>query len=247
MIRFASITCLLLAFGLKISAQPIEEMEYVLRFGFIKGGRANLIAQEEKLNKKPAIHYRMRGRTTGLVDKIYEVNDVYESWVDPSTYLPVKSVRTVKEQKYRFYDEVIYDQENDSIFSLKEGRKKVPKNVNDLVSVFFYIRHNKSFETLLAGKPFEVPVFHGDELFIMTLKYLGTETIDTKIGRKLCYVVSPHVPKGKLLKGSDDLKIYITKDENLLPIYAEFSLLVGALKCELISYKLNGVNQMPKH
>jgi hypothetical protein len=244
--RITIIFCLLVVFALKINAQPIEEMEYILRFGFIKGGKAALTAQYEKLNKKQTIHYRMRGRTTGLVDKIFEVNDVYESWVDPQTYLPVKSERNVKEQKYRFYDEVTYDQENDSIFSLKAGRKKVPNNVNDLVSVFFYIRQNQYFEDLLAGKVIEIPVFHGDELFVMHLEYLGTETIDTKIGRKLCYVVSPQVPKGKLLKGSDDLKVYITADANRLPIYAEFNLLLGALKCELDMYKINGVNQMTK-
>jgi len=237
---------LMLVFVVNLHADPLEEMEYTLRFGFIKGGKATLVAEKEKINKKQAIHYRMRGRTTGLVDKIYEVNDIYESWVDPDTFLPIKSIRNVKEQKYRFYDEVTYDHENDSLFSQKSGRLKVPDRVNDLVSVFFYIRQNSYFDDLLAGKQVQVPVYHGDELFIMELKYIGTETIDTKIGRKQCYVVTPAVPKGKLLKGSDDLKIYITKDENRLPIYAEFELVLGALKCELDSYKINGINQMVK-
>ena len=244
--KITMITFLLTAFVMNINAQPIEEMEYTLRFGFIKGGKATLTAHNEKLNKKPCIHYRMRGRTTGLVDEIYEVNDVYESWVDPYTYLPMKSVRNVKEQKYRLYDEVIYDQEKDSIFSINAGRKKVPNNLNDLVSVFFYIRQNQYFKEMLAGKKVEIPVFHGDDLFLMHLEYMGTQTIETDIGRKLCYVVSPKVPKGKLLKGSDGLRIYITKDENLLPIYAEFDMMIGALKCELNSYKINGVNQMAK-
>jgi len=242
--RISIIICFLLVFALKVGAQPIEEMEYTLRFGFIKGGKATLTAESEKLNKKSIIHYRMRGKTIGLVHKIYEVNDVYESWVDPLTYLPVKSVRNVKEKKYRFYDEVTYDQVNDSLFSLKKGHKKVPKNVNDLVSVFFFIRQNKYFEAMLAGKNVEIPVFHGDELFMMRLVYRGTETIDTKIGKKLCYVVSPTVPKGDLLKGSDDLKIYITADKNRLPIYAEFNLMLGSLKCELEQYKIRGVDQL---
>lgn len=236
--------CLLVAFNVK--AEPLEEMEYILRFGFIKGGKATLVAEKDKLNKKQVIHYHMRGRTTGLVDKIYEVNDVYESWVDPETYLPVKSVRNVKEQKYRFYDEVTYDHVNDSLFSLKEGRLKVPPHVNDLVSVFFYIRQNKYFEDLLAGKHVQIPVFHGDDLFLMELRLVGNETIDTRIGRKECYVVSPAVPKGKLFKSSNDLKIYVTKDQNRLPIYAEFELVLGALKCELSEYRINGINQMIK-
>ena len=242
--RILIVLCLLFTFTLQLNAQPLEEIEYILRFGFIKGGKATLTAEKEKLNKKQVIHYRMRGRTTGLVDKFFEVNDVYESWVDPKTYLPVKSVRNVKEKKYRFYDEVIYDQKHDSIFSLKSGRIKVPPNVNDLVSVFFYIRQNKYFEDMLAGKIIQIPIYHGDELFVMHLQYLGIETIDTKIGKKECYVVTPQVPKGQLLKGSDSLKIYITKDQFRLPIYAEFELVLGSLKCELDSYKINGISQM---
>jgi len=237
---------LLMLWAVKLTADPLEEMEYILRFGFIRGGKATLVAEKDKLNKKQTIHYRMRGRTTGLVDKVYEVNDVYESWVDPETFLPVKSIRNVKEQKYRFYDEVTYDHENDSIFSQKSGHKKVPDRVNDLVSVFFYIRQNSYFDDLLAGKRVQIPVFHGDDLFMMELKFVGTKTINTKIGKKECYVVSPVVPKGKLFKDSDDLKIYITKDANRLPIYAEFELVLGALKCELDSYKINGVNQLVK-
>lgn len=235
---------LFLIFSFSLKAEPIEEMEYILRFGFIKGGKATLIAVKEKLNKQPTIHYRMRGRTTGIVDKIYEVNDVYESWVDPESFLPVKSIRNVKEQKYRFYDEITYDQVNDSLFSQKKGALKVPDNINDLVSVFFYIRQNKYFEDLMAGKHIQIPVFHGDDLFLMQLKYIGIRTIETKIGTKECYVVSPQVPKGKLLKGSDDLRIFITKDQNRLPIYAEFDLMLGSLKCELETYKINGVNQL---
>ncbi len=242
--KFILFLFLVLAF--KLNADPLEEMEYILRFGFIKGGKATLIAEKDKLNKKQTIHYRMRGRTTGLVDKVYEVNDIYESWVDPETFLPLKSVRNVKEQKYRFYDEVTYDHLNDSLFSQKTGRKKVPEKVNDLVSVFFYIRQNSYFDDLLAGKHVQIPVFHGEDLFLMELKFLGTKTIRTKIGKKECYVVSPVVPKGKLFKDSDDLKIYITKDENRLPIYAEFEMILGSLKCELDSYKINGVNQLVK-
>lgn len=242
--RIFLIVNLFLIFNFSLKAEPIEEMEYILRFGFIKGGKATLIAVKEKLNKQPTIHYRMRGRTTGIVDKIYEVNDVYESWVDPESFLPVKSIRNVKEQKYRFYDEITYDQVNDSLFSQKKGALKVPDNINDLVSVFFYIRQNKYFEDLLAGKHIQIPVFHGDDLFLMQLKYIGIRTIETKIGKKECYVVSPQVPKGKLLKGSEDLRIFITKDQNRLPIYAEFDLMLGSLKCELETYKINGVNQL---
>jgi hypothetical protein len=235
---------LLTVAALQLKSAPIEEMEYTLRFGFIKGGKASFVAEYEKLNRVKTIHYHVRGRTTGFVDKIYEVNDVFKTWVDTATFLPIQSERIVKEQNYRFYDKVTYNQLTDSVFSLKAGAKKVPDNTNDLISVFFYLRQNKYLDELLSGKKVEIPVFHGSKLFIIRLKYSGIETIDTKIGKKQCYVIIPEVPEGKLFIASDALKIYITKDENLLPIYAEFELVVGALKCELDSYKINGIDQL---
>lgn len=237
---------LVIILACSVNAQPLEEMEFNIRLGFVTGGKANLIAKNDVIDQKKAIYYYLQGRTTGFIGKLYEINDEFETWVDPETYLPIKSIRTVKEQKYRFYDEVTYDHVNDSIFSIKSGRKKVPRKVNDLVSVFFYIRHNLFFEDLLAGKEIKIPVYHGAELFIMNLVYLGSETIDTKIGKQDCYIVSPKVPKGDMLKGSNGLRIYITKDAKRLPIYAEFDLILGALKCELNSYKINGVDQMLK-
>jgi hypothetical protein len=235
---------LIIVSTLRLFGAPLEEMEYILRFGFIKGGKATLVAEYENLNRVKTIHYHVRGRTVGIVDKIYEVNDEFKTWVDTATLLPVQSERIVKEQNYRFYDKVTYNRTNDSIFSLKSGAKKVPYNTNDLISVFFYLRQNKYLKDLLAGKTVEIPVFHGSKLFVIKLKYSGLETIETLVGKKLCYVVQPEVPEGKLFVASDALKIYITTDGNLLPIYAEFELAVGALKCELKSYKIKGVNQM---
>jgi hypothetical protein len=93
-------------------------------------------------------------------------------------------------------------------------------------------------------KEMELPVIHGHEIFNMQIKYLGSETIETKLGKVTCYVISPMVSTGKLLKRSDGLKFYITKDSKRLPIYMEFDMKFGALKCELESYKIKGTEQI---
>ncbi|MGV8092023.1 MAG: DUF3108 domain-containing protein [Mangrovibacterium sp.] len=97
------------------------------------------------------------------------------------------------------------------------------------------------------GEEFTIPVYHVDEHFLMTVKYLGTEEIKSKIGTKVCHVISPRVEKGKLLKRSDGLKFYITKDQDRIPLLLEFDMVIGALKCELDSYKKQGVDQLKKN
>ncbi len=229
---------------LKVDAQPTEKLEYQLRYGFIKGGKALLQASDTVFAKKRAIHYHLEGKTVGLTDKLFRVHDIYESIVDPETYLPYMAIRNIKEQKYHYYNKTYFYNDNDSIFSQRTGGMKVPHNMVDILTVFFYMRQNNLLNKLDIGEEFTIPVYHGHEYFIMTAKYLGTETIKSDIGEKVCHVISPQVSKGKLLKRSDGLKFYITKDKNHIPLLLEFDMHIGALKCELVSYEKMGIQQM---
>ena len=49
------------------------------------------------------------GKTVGLADAIYKVRDQYESYINPTNGLPVKSVRNIQEGRYRYYNEVLFD------------------------------------------------------------------------------------------------------------------------------------------
>jgi hypothetical protein len=87
-------------------------------------------------------------------------------------------------------------------------------------------------------------VFHADEHFMMKVKYLGKTKIKTKMGTKHCHVIQPSIDKGKVLNSDSGIKFYITDDQHRIPVLLEFDLKVGALKCQLYSYKKNGIEQV---
>ncbi|MGQ8337065.1 DUF3108 domain-containing protein [Sunxiuqinia sp. A32] len=223
------------------NAQIVEELEYNIRFGFIRGGEAILKANDTIFQDKQSIHYYMEAKTVGLTEKLFPVYDIYESFVNPENYLPYMAIRNVKEQSYKSYNETYFFHENDSIYSQKSGGRKVREGLVDILSVFFYMRQNNLLDKLDKGEEFEVPVYHAGDDFMMTVKYLGTDKVYTDIGEINCHVVSPRVKKGKVLKRSDGLKLYISKDSNKVPLLLEFDLRVGSLKCELRSLKRDGM------
>ncbi|MEL7587309.1 MAG: DUF3108 domain-containing protein [Prolixibacteraceae bacterium] len=237
---------LLLLPAFQSSAQPAEKLKYDLRYSVFKGGEATLTATNTSYENKPAIHYHLEGKTTGVTDRLFSVHDIYESWVNPKSTLPYKFIRNVKERNYRYYNETRFFQDKDSLVSTRSGGKKVPHNMVDILAAFFYLRQHNYLDKLDHGEEFTIPVYHADEHFMMTVKYLGTEKIKSKFGTKECHVISPRVDKGKLLKRSDGLKFYITKDEDRVPLLLEFDMVIGSMKCELDSYRKNGVNQMKK-
>jgi len=221
-------------------SQPSEKLSYILHYGMMKGGEAFLTVTDTTFQYKNALHFYMRGYTTGITNSLFGVDDIYESFSDPKTILPYITIRNIREQKHKYYNKTFFFNDKDSLFSQRSGAKKAPHNVVDILTAFFYLRHNNFLEKLDEGEIFTIPVFHADECLLMSVKFMGTEKIKTKFGKKECYVLSPYVTKGKLFKRSDGLKFYITKDKYRIPVLLEFDMFIGALKAELVSYEKNG-------
>ncbi len=240
--KIITILFILLVFVSEISAKK-EKIKFDLKFGIIKGGEAELIINDTKFDGKKAIKYSVQGKTTGVTNSLFGVNDVYETTVDAETYLPLKAIRNIKEKKYRWYNETLFYHDIDSINSQRTGWRAVPHNLVDIVSVFFYFINNNLFKEIESGHTVTLPTFHADKIENVTIKYTGEEIIETDLGKINCYVLSPQVDKGKLLNRSDGLKFYISKEKNI-PVLLEFDTRVGALRAVLKSYQIDGVEQI---
>lgn len=222
------------------SSQEIERMEYDLTLGIIKGGKASFYARDSSLDGKKAIHYKMWGRTVGVVDVLYNVNEIYESWVDPATHLPFKSIRNVKERKYRDYSEALFNHEQGTLFDSEKGSMTVPKSTNDIISIFFYLRKEWDFNALRPGENYEVPLWLTGKLYYLTIKYIGIRSLKTDFGIFTCYVMSPQFKKGRIFKKTNAVTLWISKDENKVPLLLDFDTKVGSLKCQLTEYSKYG-------
>jgi hypothetical protein len=233
---------LFISFISNVSGAGKEKIFFNLKFGFIKGGEAELVISDTIFNNKKALHYKLMGRTTGLANTLYGVNDVYQTTVDYETRLPLKSIRDIKEGKYTWYNETMYYHDIDSINSQKSGWRSVPHNLLDIVSVFFYFINHHLSDDLEPGYELTFPTFHADEISDVTVKYVGDRRIDTEHGKIDCYVLAPYVDKGKVLKRSDGLRFFISK-ESKLPVLLEFDMRVGSLKAELQRYEVDGKEQ----
>jgi hypothetical protein len=222
-----------------------ESILFDLKFGFIKGGEASFIISDTTFNNKKAIQYHLVGRTTGLTNTLFGVNDEYITTVDAETLLPLKAVRNIKEKKYRWYNETLFYPDIDSINSQRTGWREVPDSLVDIISVFFYFVNRHLMDNLEAGHNVTLPTFHADKISDISIKYEGQRKIPTDLGEIDCYVLAPKVDKGKLLNRSDGLKCFISKEKKV-PVLFEFDMRVGALRAILKSYKIDGEEQITR-
>ncbi|MCL3780392.1 DUF3108 domain-containing protein [Prolixibacteraceae bacterium JC049] len=223
--------------------QPNELLKYNFRFGIIKAGKATFIARDTTFKNLPTTHLSVRGRTTGLVDALYKVDDRYESIIDNQTKLPYKAIRNVRERKYRYYNEVTFDQEKHIAVSQKSGERVIPAKLNDMLSMFFYFRQDNLLSQLQVGDTIPVPLWHADKINKINIKYLGIKPLKTKFGKINCHVIAPQFKKGKLFKKTDAVTLWLSNDANMVPLLLELDIRYGALRCEIIEYKRkNGVH-----
>lgn len=233
---------LLVVFSFQLASAKEERLQFNLKFGFVKGGEAEMIIKDTVFNGNPAIYYYVVGNTTGLANTLYGVHDYYETIVDAKSHLPLKAIRSVQEGKYQHYNETFFYHDVDSIKSLESGWRKVPENLLDLISVFFYFIYNNPFENLQPGDAATYPTYHEDKIEDIQIKFLRNEEIKTDVGNVNCYVLNPTINKGKVLKRAEGVHFYISKEKKL-PVLITFDMRVGALKAVITSYTINGEEQ----
>ena len=216
-----------------------ENLTYQIRYGFMVGGITTLSLNEGVYNDKLVFHALAVGKTTGMADNIYGVEDVYESWFDKETNLPYKQIRKIREGSYTKYNEVTYNRENNTVNSKLSGIHSVPAKILDLSSTFYYLRR-LNFSNVSIGDEVTVNMYFSDEVFPFHLIYKGKETIKTKFGIISCIKISPVVEPGRMFKDKDDLTIWLTDDDNRLPVLVKMDIrIVGSVYLKLIDYKNN--------
>ena len=215
------------------SFAPGEQLRFLIRYGFLHGGEASVTLKLIDYNGKTLYHARVLAQSTGIADKIFNVTDIYESYFDQNSCLPHKAIRNIKEGNYRYYNEVYYKHEDNTLYSQRSDSVfQVPANILDMVSTLYYIR-SVDLGNLGKGDVLEVITFFGDEIFPFKIRYSGKESIKTKFGKITCFRFDPVVEPGRIFKSEDDMTIWISDDQNLLPVLVKFDMLVGSIKCEL--------------
>ncbi len=213
-----------------------EHLNYIVRYGFFTGGKASLDLTKEIIGKDTFFHARLEGRTAGIFKAIYKVKDIYESYFSPETLLPSKAIRNISEGNYRRYNVVSFDREKNQIHSKRSGVKDVPVGIHDILSAFYYARVKYFNENLKKGQIIKIMTYFSDEEFLLQFRFMGYETIKSRIGKIRCYKIVPIVATGRAFKDADDMTVWISADRNKIPVRAQFNLFLGSLRCDLTNF-----------
>lgn len=216
-----------------------EKVSYTVFYAvagiYVNAGVATFTNTLEILNNKPVYHIVGEGNTNSSYDFIYKVRDRYETYVDTSTLQALKFIRNVNENGYKKYQNVTFNKTANTAVT-NDGLFKVPECVQDVVSAVFYSR-NIDFSKLRVNDRIAFSMFLDNEVHDMYIRYLGRETVKTKYGKFNTIKFKPLLIKGTIFEGGEKMTVWVTDDDNHIPVRIESPIVVGKVKIDMMKYE----------
>src|SRR4030095_148646 len=219
--------------------QPTEKLSYNVYYSvigiYIKAGTATFSMSGERIQDEEVFHVVGEGSTNPNYDWIYKVRDRYESYFRTTDLKPVKFVRNINEGKYKKREEITFNHQTSTAIT-RNGVYQVPENVQDVISVMYYMR-NINYDQNKAGDKIPFTMFMDDKVYNLSIHYIGKETIKTKYGKIKAIKLRPLLLKGNVFEGGEKMTIWVTDDDNHIPLQVESAISVGKVKMDLVHYE----------
>ena len=252
--RLILILCIGLLQGMAVRAQsayPFGQGEELNLSVMFKWGAVNTevgIAQlkVDSLNYKgtPVYHLDCKAWTAPFFDRFYKIREDLQSWAGIRDLQPVHFTRNTLEGSYTATNSYVYDWKDQVIRAdinfENKGRQRIEIPLKpgdlDLISLFYTVR-SLDGKALKSGAKTLLRFAIDDDVYDVHITAHGEETIKVrKMGRMKAWHLSCSVVQGALFDGNEHLHLWISADENRIPVAARVPLKVGRVEAWLKGY-----------
>lgn len=222
--------------------EVVYKLYYNLGFIWLAAGEVTFRVKDQGAQ----YHLSADGRTYSSYEWFFKVRDRYDTYVDKNTLLPKVAIRNIQEGKYTLYDKTTFDQNR---YKAKSTRGKTKEKVesktfdmggcmHDILSMI-YVTRNLNYDQMASGEKVPVKIFMDEEVWPLKVKYLGKDPRKKikGMGRYRTIKFQPEVIAGEVFTENTEMNIWVSDDENKVPLLIESPVSVGKVKAVLKSYK----------
>ena len=182
-----------------------------------------------------------------------DVNDVF-SKIEIIPLETTDSSFVVYPKEIQIFEDIIYIYDHDIVKYSRTGNKvygyctRVERDIRDnsgfkkehiisgsgatvdMLSVFYYMR-SLNYAKMKKGEEMKLNIFSGKYKELLTIKYLGTVTLEHEGKKHTCYHITFTFTQKGNKKTSDDMWAWISTDAQRIPIKLEGTLAIGKVQC----------------
>jgi hypothetical protein len=224
-------------FKKEVPFQPGEKLVYRVHYGWLTAGEAvfEVYPKLYVVNGLIAYVFRGSGKTASAFEWFYKVRDYMDTYVDTAQMRSLLYYRYVNEGDFHFVDTVYFDYERMEVRGRK-GTFPMVDGVMDMLGAFYYARR-LDIRSMPDGTLVPIPVFLDDKIYNLGMKILGREKIKTDLGTFRCIKITPLVVADRVFRGEAEMIMWVTDDENLIPVKITSPVIVGSVSATLVRYE----------
>lgn len=231
----------------KSGEQLNYDVYYYLKKMWVPAGKVRFQVSDTSYNGKNCFFLDGKGKSLKNYDYFFRVRDQYASIVDKNTLMPYRFLRDVSEGGFELFEDYRFNHQTESakVYTNKKDSSqnlmmKVPKCTYDVMTCVYRARC-MDFSKLKVNDSLPLPMVLDKEIYNnVYVRYTGKARLKGEDGRYYnCIKFKPLLIQGTIFTDGEEMEVFVTDDQNRIPIYVEAKIVVGTIKAYLTSFKNN--------
>ncbi|NTW49662.1 MAG: DUF3108 domain-containing protein [Chlorobiales bacterium] len=220
--------------------KPGERLTYSIKYGLITAVNTEIIvAGDTTIRSRDCYRIQYKARTVPVFDAFFKVDDKYESFIDKSGQFPMKFTRRIREGSYKADGDLEFFHDRGLVIAPKQNKLyPIEPFTHDVLSAYFFVR-TLDLRKHKKGDIITLKNFVKDKTHTLDVKFHGRDLIETDLGVFRTVMLEPLATDAGLFKSEGKIMIWLTDDENKIPVRIAIKVAVGSLKAEITSIQNN--------
>ena len=233
-----------------LAYQAGEHLKFTVHYswGVINSdvGVATVDLDTLRINGKKVFHCAVYGKTVSWYDLIFKVREDFQSWFTMDGIVPMKFTRDTREGRYIAKNTYNYMWNmpdpyiEADVYSSSSGQRNVELPLDsctyDLPALFFLAR-NMDFDAVTPGVRYPMTFAIDDDVYNVYFILYGRETKKIRgLGTVRTIKFAARLLAGEVFTGEEDMLIWVSDDDNRIPVMFEAPILVGTASGRLTGW-----------
>jgi len=219
-----------------------EQLDYKFYYdsflpGYVTVGDGTIEIRENNVEMfgRNTMHIAGTVKSRRFFSWFFRVDNRYETYIDEEAIVPWYFMRDIYEGGYERKEETIFDHNGNKAY-FEDKKINTTDYIQDVISAFYFAR-TFDFSSVQPGDEFDVSLLFKDSIYTTKIIMEGRETIKTDIGEIKTMRFKPEILQDSGFKQPWPMTLWISDDENSVPVLFESRVIVGYAKMELTGHK----------
>ncbi len=225
---------------------PEESLTYVVNYkwGAINTDVGEAVTSLSYIDSLGLFHSVIKGRTYKFYDIIFKVREHFESKFFDTPFRPHYFYRDTREGKYRIKNTFHFEKDTNLVHATIQKYDREPKDTLlvgtgetfDIPALFYKVR-TMDFDSVSIGVKQPISFAIDDDVYNFYFILIGKEVKKVRgLGTFNTLKFAVRLVAGSVFTGEDDMFIWVTDDENKVPLLFESPIIVGRVQGRLSEY-----------